>query len=93
MAKGIRICKVCGREYEYCHTARKTPGIFRWQDVACCQDHGSIYLSRIIASRSGSPTKTEENHKYEYDDYNVDDDDELIEDEFDDSDEDIDIEL
>ena len=30
-----RICKVCGKEYEYCHTQRTVPGIFRYQDVAC----------------------------------------------------------
>lgn len=52
MAKGIRVCKVCGAEYEYCHTVRRKSGIFRWQDVACCPEHGRQYLEEITASRS-----------------------------------------
>lgn len=52
MAKAKRICKVCGAEYEYCHTAR-TNGVFRWQDVACTPQCGAIYLKRIQDSRSG----------------------------------------
>lgn len=55
MAIATKKCKVCGKEYEYCHTMRRTPGVFRYQDVACCPEHGSIYLSRIIASRSTQP--------------------------------------
>ena len=55
MAIATKKCKVCGKEYEYCHTMRRTPGVFRYQDVACCPEHGSIYLSRIIASRSAQP--------------------------------------
>lgn len=48
---GKRICKVCGSEYEYCHTLRKN-GIFRWQDVACCQEHGAEYFLRVEMSRN-----------------------------------------
>lgn len=47
--KGIRKCKVCGKEYEYCHTFR--PTTFRWQDVACCLEHGNEYFAQIAASR------------------------------------------
>ena len=50
MATGTRICKVCGCEYPYCRTSRPT-GIFRWQDVACCPEHGSIYFAEVAASR------------------------------------------
>lgn len=50
MAKAMRTCKVCGKEYEYCKTFRPTVG-FRWQDVACCPEHGSIYLARVLAAR------------------------------------------
>lgn len=53
MAAAMKKCKVCGCEYEYCHTARRISGVFRWQDVACCAEHGSIYLAKIEASRSG----------------------------------------
>ena len=55
MAKAIRVCKVCGKRYEYCQTALKAPGMFRWQDVACCPEHASTYFARIAASRSGLP--------------------------------------
>lgn len=52
MAKGIKICKVCGQEYEACHTLRPNlDSIFYWQDVACCPEHGAIYLARILESR------------------------------------------
>lgn len=52
MPKATRICKVCGKEYEYCHTQRRVPGVFRWVDVACSPECGSIYLERIRASRA-----------------------------------------
>lgn len=52
MPTATRICKVCGKEYEYCHTLRRVDGIFRYQDVACCPEHGSIYLAEIEASRA-----------------------------------------
>lgn len=52
MAIGIKVCKVCGKEYESCHTLR--PNLnneFRWQDVACCPEHGAEYLRQIMESR------------------------------------------
>lgn len=52
MPKATKICKVCGKEYEYCHTVRRVAGIFRWQDVACSPECGSTYLARIRASRA-----------------------------------------
>lgn len=52
MPTATRICKVCGKEYEYCHTLRRIEGIFRYQDVACCPEHGSVYLAEIEASRA-----------------------------------------
>ncbi len=51
MAKGTKICRVCGEEYEYCHTNRPA-NVFRYQKVACCAEHGAIYLQRIRDSRS-----------------------------------------
>ncbi len=51
MAKGKKVCKVCGQEYEACHTLRPITGEFRWQDVACCPEHGQEYLRRIMISR------------------------------------------
>ena len=54
---GIRICKVCGKEYECCRNAAK-PGQFRWQDVACCVEHGAIYFEKVMKAR-GIATQTE----------------------------------
>ena len=52
MAKGVKVCKVCGKEYEACHTLRPNLNSeFRWQDVACCPEHGAVYLARILESR------------------------------------------
>ena len=53
MAKATKICRVCGKTYEACRTAKNIPGVFRWQDVACSPECGSIYLAKIEASRSG----------------------------------------
>ena len=60
MATGIRKCKICGKEYQYCKTNRKA-NIFRYQDVACCPEHGSQYFAKIEASRA--PKKDESSLK------------------------------
>lgn len=51
MAKGTRICKICGKEYPYCKTERRTD-IFRYQDVACCVEHGTQYFAEVEAARN-----------------------------------------
>ena len=50
MATAIKKCRVCGKMYEACHTQRPNTG-FRWQEVACSPECGSIYLTRIEESR------------------------------------------
>ena len=50
MAKGTKICKVCGKEYEYCKTWRPSE-VFRYQDVACSKECGDIYFAKIMKSR------------------------------------------
>lgn len=50
MATAIKKCRVCGKEYEACHTQRPST-VFRWQEVACSPECGSIYLARIEESR------------------------------------------
>ena len=56
MAKGIKVCKVCGKEYEACHTLRPNLNSeFRWQDVACCPEHGAIYLAQVMEARGMAP--------------------------------------
>lgn len=49
--KNTRICKVCGKEYEYCHTYN-SHSKFRYQDVACCPAHGAEYFAQIQKSRA-----------------------------------------
>lgn len=56
METATRKCRVCGAEYEYCHTLRTVAGVFRWQDVACCPEHGSEYLALVMASRQKPAT-------------------------------------
>lgn len=53
MAKSIRKCKVCGKEYEYCKTWLSVDK-FRWQDVACSPECGAIYFSKVEAARSAN---------------------------------------
>ena len=45
-------CRVCGKEYEACHTIRPASDYFRWQDVACSPECGAKYLADIAASRA-----------------------------------------
>lgn len=54
MPKAIKTCRVCGNEYEACHTAKSSSVTFRWQDVACSPECGAIYLAEIRASRKGN---------------------------------------
>ena len=50
MAKVTKTCRVCGKQYEACHTPNTT-GVFRWRDVACSIECGRVYLERIEESR------------------------------------------
>lgn len=59
MAKGIRTCKVCGKEYEYCNTV--TNDRFRWQDVACCKEHATEYFALVAAARAGDHAQVVKN--------------------------------
>lgn len=52
MASVIKQCKVCGKDYKYCNTL--IPGVFRWQDVACCREHAQIWFERIEESRKAN---------------------------------------
>ena len=50
MDKGKRVCKVCGKEYPYCKNWNNND-IFRWQDVACCEEHGKEYFAAVMRAR------------------------------------------
>ena len=58
MAKGTRICRVCGNEYEYCHSVKTWDGINRWQDIACCPEHGAQYFAEVLGN-SGAKANVE----------------------------------
>ena len=60
MATAMMKCRVCGKEYEACHTLKRIAGVFRWQEVACSPECGSIYLAKIEASRAVIPTENKE---------------------------------
>lgn len=88
MATAIMKCRVCGKEYEACHTLKRVAGVFRWQEVACSPECGSIYLAKIEASRAVTPTeKNEAVNNAEVvedvtsDDYGIVDYDDLVDDE------------
>lgn len=51
MAGAIKRCRVCGKEYEACRSAKQVDGVYRWKDVACSPECGQIYLARILESR------------------------------------------
>lgn len=86
MAKVIKQCRVCGKDYEYCHTFKRTT-LFRWQDVACSPECGNIYFERVLAARSGqvaTQDKPSEIDNIEIDEFDEDEFDEEFELDFDD---------
>lgn len=52
MPKVMKKCRVCGKSYEACRTLDTRVGVFRWQDVACSPECGSVYLEQILTSRN-----------------------------------------
>lgn len=98
MAQGTRVCKICGKEYPFCKTS-KPKNVFRYQDVACCLEHGAQYLEAILRSRGKLPEETkpepipepeiEETEELEdEDEFEDEDEDEFEDDEFDEDEED-----
>ena len=65
MATAIKKCRVCGKPYEACHTIRRVAGVFRWQEVACSPECGSIYLARIEESRNAKPVEVKDENAVE----------------------------
>jgi len=84
-----RICKICGKEYEYCHTERPT-GMFYWKDVACCPEHGAKYFIEVAKSRGQAVPK--EFAEFDTDSESEDDDD-LFDDDLDDEEDEDDDEI
>ena len=63
MAAVSKECRVCGKMYKACRTANVPDGVFRWQDVACSPECGSIYLQRVMESRGLVDTKKKDRQK------------------------------
>lgn len=59
MSADTKTCKICGKEYKCCKTMRRVEGVFRWQDVACCVEHGQEYLNLVLAARAKTPSAAE----------------------------------
>lgn len=53
MPKTMKVCRVCGKQYEACYTPKVNPNVFRYQDVACSPECGRIYLKRVYDARNG----------------------------------------
>ena len=60
--KGKAICKICGKEYLMCKPVYYT-GVDRWQDVACCPEHGLEYFERVKRDREEEAAKESGNNK------------------------------
>ena len=83
MATAIKKCRVCGKEYVACHTLKNTAGVFRWQEVACSPECGSIYLAQIRESRKETQANDAEIKDTLPVEISIDDDDEIDEEELD----------
>ena len=63
MAAVSKECRVCGKMYKACRAANVPDGVFRWQDVACSPECGSVYLQRVMESRGLVDTKKRDRQK------------------------------
>ena len=61
-----KTCRVCGKEYEPCHSTGLQSGVFRWREVACSPECGAIYLRRIQESRGLIPAETKKSRAKRY---------------------------
>lgn len=57
LPKAVRKCRVCGKQYEACVPPFMDVDPYRWQDVACCVEHGMEYFEMIEASRASNTTQ------------------------------------
>lgn len=57
-----KVCRVCGKEYEACRSAKRDFGVFHWQEVACSPECGTEYLRLVNEARN--PVKKEQKVSY-----------------------------
>ena len=55
MALAIKKCRVCGKSYEACRSAKREAGVFHWQEVACSAECGTEYLRMVTEARNPAP--------------------------------------
>ena len=46
-----KTCRVCGKEYDACKSARTGSPVFNWREVACSPECGAKYLEQVRKSR------------------------------------------
>lgn len=47
-----KVCRVCGKSYEACRSAKRDVGVFHWQEVACSPECGTEYLRMVNEARN-----------------------------------------
>ena len=60
MAPVTKTCKVCGKQYEACHTSTRFLGAFRFKDVACSPECFDKWIKLVEESRKPVATILEE---------------------------------
>lgn len=63
MANTKKTCRVCGKEYEACHSANMPAGVFRWQEVACSPECGEVYMQCVLEAREKARVAQEPSFK------------------------------
>ena len=59
MANQTKICRVCGKEYEACHSVRTGAKVFNWREFACSPECGAKYLQMVEGTRrKAEPERT-----------------------------------
>ena len=43
----IKVCEVCGKEYDECKSPYIADGFFKWTEVACSPQCAQEYLARL----------------------------------------------
>ena len=68
----LKVCRVCGKEYEPCRSLRQVSSVFNWRAVACSPQCGQEYFRQVEESRSKSvEDESAEQHSQDIDSANV----------------------
>lgn len=54
MDRSLKTCRVCGKQYKPCRPRYAGDSIYRWQDVACCAEHGAQYFEMALSAESAA---------------------------------------